>query len=282
MILQSIDPSFAGLVYAPPLLEHFWKLMLGKLISIRFCPVLVHTGSFCLITSFQIWEKFGSSSKLQLKLGFFLKDLQSITCEITLEDGTTFVYTAVYAANDEAERQMLWVSLRKLASSFSLSSRPWMINGDFNEILHPAETSNPSIVSSTRGMRLFGECLADLGVFDLPFRGPKFTWTNKRSSDPIGKKLDRCLVNGSWLLRFPSSHCTFDAPECSDHTPCHIKLVTNRPVYGTRPFKFFNLLAKHPQFLGSVKEAWERIGGPVLALKDFCFKLKKLKQPLKS
>ncbi|KAG7532469.1 Zinc finger PMZ-type [Arabidopsis thaliana x Arabidopsis arenosa] len=210
------------------------------------------------------------------------KDLQSITCEITLEDGTNFVYTAVYAANEEEDRQSLWASLRNLASSFCLSSRPWMINGDFNEILHPAETSNPNIVSSTRGMRLFGECLADLGVFDLPSRGPKFTWTNKRSLDPIGKKIDRCLVNGTWLLRFPLSHCTFEAPEFSDHTPCHIKLVTDPPAYGTRPFKFFNFLAKHPLFLDSVKEVWESVGGSVFALKDFCFKLKKLKQPLKS
>ncbi|KAG7552176.1 hypothetical protein ISN45_Aa06g027810 [Arabidopsis thaliana x Arabidopsis arenosa] len=162
------------------------------------------------------WDAQHSPPHAPIRARVLFKDLQSITCEITLEDGTNFVYTAVYAANEEEDRQILWASLRNLASSFCLSSRPWMINGDFNEILHPAETSNPNIVSSTRGMRLFGECLADLGVFDLPSRGPKFTWTNKRSLDPI------------------------------------------------------------------VKEVWQSVGGSVLALKDFCFKLKKLKQPLKS
>ncbi|KAG7578318.1 hypothetical protein ISN45_Aa03g025130 [Arabidopsis thaliana x Arabidopsis arenosa] len=208
-------------------------------------------------------------------------DLQSITCEITLEDGTDFVYTAVYASNEEEDRKMLWISLRDLAGSFGLSRRPWLINGDFNEILHPAETSNPDIIRSTRGMRLFGECLADMGVFDLPSSGPRFTWTNKRTFDPIGKKLDRCLVNGTWLLRFPFSHCTFEAPEFSDHTPCLIKLVSDLPTYGSRPFKYFNFLAKHPQFLDLVKEEWESFGSPVIALKDFCFRLKKMKRPLK-
>ena len=65
--------------------------------------------------------------------------------------------------------------------------------GDFNETLHHTETSNPASIRTSRSMRLFGECLGDLGLFDLPYSGPKFTWTNKRPSDPIGKKIDRCL-----------------------------------------------------------------------------------------
>ncbi|XP_023638389.1 uncharacterized protein LOC111830491 [Capsella rubella] len=156
-----------------------------------------------------------------------------------------------------------------------------MVNGDF-KILCPAETSNAIIVCSTRGMRMFGDCLADLGLFDLPFSGPRFTWTNKRSVDPIGKKLDRCLVNGSWLTSFPNSHCTFEAPEFSDHTPCHIQLNTPPPSYGTRPFKFFSLLTKHPQFLDSMRIAWAQVGVSVSSPKDFCFKLKQMKGPVKS
>ncbi|CAL9225079.1 unnamed protein product, partial [Arabidopsis halleri] len=208
-------------------------------------------------------------------------DLQSITCEISLNDGTVLVYTAVYASNEEEDRRKLWSSLRDTETAFCLSQKPWMINGDFNEILSPTETSNVNIVRSTRGMRMFGDCVADLGLFDLPFSGPKFTWTNKRVVDPIAKKLDRCLVNGCWLLRFPTSHCTFEVPEFSDHTPCHIKLVTPPPLYGTRPFKFFSLLVKHPQFLDSVLEAWDLVGVSVSSLKDFCFKLKKMKGPMK-
>ncbi|XP_010456839.1 PREDICTED: uncharacterized protein LOC104738352 [Camelina sativa] len=133
-----------------------------------------------------------------------------------------------------------------------------MINGDFNDILYPAETSNANIVCSTRGIRMFGDCLADLGLFDLPFSGPQFTWTNKRSIDLTGKKLDRCLVNGRWLSMFPFSHCTFETPEFSDHSPCFIQLVTTPPSY-----------------------AWVKVGVPMSTLKDFCFKLKKLKGPMK-
>ncbi|KAG7576912.1 hypothetical protein ISN45_Aa03g012390 [Arabidopsis thaliana x Arabidopsis arenosa] len=225
----------------------------------------------------KIWILYKSPTRARV----LFVDLQSITCEIFLEDGTFLIYTAVYASNEEDERKKLWSSLRDTEAAFCLSNKPWMINGDFNETLSPAETSNVNIVSSSRGMRMFGDCLADLGLFDLSYSGPKFTWTNHRSGDPVAKKLDRCLVNGCWLLRFPSSHCTFEAPEFSDHTPCHIKLVTPPPSYGTRPFKFFSLLIKHPKFLDSVMEAWTQVGLPVFSLRDFCFKLKKMKRPIK-
>ncbi|CAH2080111.1 unnamed protein product, partial [Thlaspi arvense] len=117
---------------------------------------------------------------------------------------------------------------------------------------------------------------------DLPFQGPRFTWSNNRPSNPIGRKLDRCLVNGSWTLSFPSSHCSFLAPEFSDHCPCHIKLTTDSPTFGSRPFKFFNLLTSHPAFLYSIKSAWDDLGESAKSLKELCYKIKGLKRPLKA
>lgn len=67
---------------------------------------------------------------------------QSITCQVTLEDGSSFFYTAIYASNDQEERKDLWISLRDTCISFSLDSKPWLVYGDFNEIIYPSETSN--------------------------------------------------------------------------------------------------------------------------------------------
>ncbi|VVA93832.1 unnamed protein product [Arabis nemorensis] len=100
--------------------------------------------------------------------------------------------------------------------------------------------------------------------------------------DPIAKKLDRCLINGNWQVLFPTSDYSFEAPEFLDHAPCHIKLFTPPPDYGTRPFKFFNLFCKHPSFLDSVTEAWLNGGEESTTLKSFCYKLKSLKRPLKT
>ncbi|KAJ0262185.1 hypothetical protein HA466_0051620 [Hirschfeldia incana] len=226
----------------------------------------------------KIWFIFRNPVTVRL----LYADLQSITCEVKLESGITIVYTAIYASNDEDDRKDLWISLRDTCAAFDLSNKPWMVGGDFNEILHPDETSNPGIITTTRAMRMFGECLGDLGLFDLPFTGPKYTWTNKRPAEPIGKKLDRCLVNGAWILQFPSSYCEFSAPEFSDHSPCHIHLLSPPPSFGSRPFRFFNLLTKNSQFLDVVKGSWLMAGSRAFTLRDFCFKLKSMKRPMKT
>ncbi|CAA7024005.1 unnamed protein product [Microthlaspi erraticum] len=210
------------------------------------------------------------------------KDQQSITCEISVENEESFIFKVVYASNLLAERQLLWESLKDTCVSFQLMHRAWIVVGDFNETMYPFETSNPNIYRTTRGMRDFADCLAASGLFDLPFNGPHYTWSNHRIEDPIAKKLDRCLVNGSWLLRFSRSHCSFEAPEFSDHSPCHIRLVTPPPAFGSRPFRFFNLLTKHRRFQETVQSSWSEAGESVRSLRDFCFKLKRMKRPLKS
>lgn len=164
-------------------------------------------GGWSVVTNYEfsdlgkIWVLFRAPTQVRV----LFKDLQSITCD----DGTVFCYTAMYASNDEDTRKELWISLRDTYASFNLQNLPWLVVGDFNEILHPDETSNANISSTTRGMRCFGDLLSDTRLFDLHWTGPKFTWLNSRPSDPIGKKLDRCLVNGCWLQKLPSSHCQF-------------------------------------------------------------------------
>ncbi|CAA7020438.1 unnamed protein product [Microthlaspi erraticum] len=131
-------------------------------------------------------------------------------------------------------------------------------------------------------MKNFGDCLTDVDLFDLPFQGPTFTWTNNQPTSPIGKKIDRCLVNGNWIQLFPTSHCSFEAPLFSDHTPCVINLVTKPPDYGTRSFRFYNMILKHPSFHETVKEAWQSSGVPISTLSALCHKLIGLKRPIKS
>ena len=70
------------------------------------------------------------------------------------------------------------------------------------------------------------------------------------------------------------------APEFSDHTPCLLNFATRLPIAGSKPFKFFNYLTKHPLFLPTVKEAWilDEIFSSTLA--DLSWKLKSPKSVL--
>ncbi|WZZ64410.1 hypothetical protein YC2023_075780 [Brassica napus] len=102
-----------------------------------------------------------------------------ITCEIELPNCTPIIYSAIYASNTIEERTDLWVELLNLHSAHDLDTRPWMVGGDFNQILHPYEHS--SFCHSTHFLQMFQfrDSLLQMGVFDLRFYGPVHTWTNK-------------------------------------------------------------------------------------------------------
>lgn len=220
-----------------------------------------------------IWIIYRSSIQV---LPLFL-DAQSITVQVTLESGISFVYSAVYASNEVDERRGLWSSLQDTLVSFGLDSKPWMVVGDFNESLGPHESSNVACVSSTSSMREFGEVLCQLGLVDLPSQGPRFTWSNHQPSTPIAKRLDRCLVNNEWLAQFPTAHCSFEPPDFSDHTPCHIRLSSPPPSFGTKAFMFNCALLSLPSFLPTIRLAWEDLDSGNGLLSGLCFKLKKIK-----
>lgn len=211
---------------------------------------------------------------------------QVITCAIQIPNtGEQFICSAIYAFNTAAERTQLWEELRGTRAAYDYLKLPWILLGDFNVTLASLEHSRALDYRTDQlGMRQFQEVVTDCSVTDLAYTGAIYTWWNKRTEDPIGKKLDRALVNGEWLSRYPQSFAHFEAGGISDHARCLIR--TTGPVNETRkPFRFFNCLAEHQEFLPIVKEVWE-VDAPLIhsrtALSRFHSKLKQLKQPLRA
>ncbi|CAN6929758.1 unnamed protein product, partial [Brassica oleracea] len=183
------------------------------------------------------------------KVTLLAQSRQMIKCEVELPNYPLFTYSAIYASNLSEERADLWVELLNTQATLSLDSKPWMIGGDFNQILHSHEHSTFCHSVHSSRMFEFRDILLQLGVNDLRYYGPVHTRTNNRDIAHVAKKLDRCLINSQILTAFPNATSTFLPPAPSDHTPCLTDLACQLPIVGTQTFRFLNYLTKHPSFL---------------------------------
>lgn len=182
---------------------------------------------------------------------------QLITCSVAFQDEEEFFCTFVYASNQREERKVLWEDLCRHHNSPLFQQKAWLIMGDFNEILEGEEHSEfSSLARAPNGMRDFQKTVLHCHLTDMGYKGPLFTWCNKREEGLICKKLDRVLMNDEALIKFTNTYSVFEPGDCSDHMRCKIQLLQPEEKI-RRPFKYINAIGKLPNFLPMVKEYWD-------------------------
>ncbi|KAL0682936.1 hypothetical protein Bca4012_049784 [Brassica carinata] len=124
-----------------------------------------------------------------------------ITCWVRFKiSGDTFLSSFVYAFNGAGERRALWQEMEMISNSVASSMNPWIIQGDFNVAVSMEEHSSAATNGGDRNsIREFQEAVRACDLVDLSHSVPGFTWSNSQDDNPISKKLDRFLVNASWL-----------------------------------------------------------------------------------
>lgn len=216
------------------------------------------------------------------KVSHVKSSAQHISCFVSRLDGTCkCLISMIYAYNDTIDRRVLWSDLFTIQNDVLIGENclPWVLLGDFNSFIDASETSGV-VPRRTEAMVEFKQCIQQLGVVDLQFRGQFFTWWDNNVSNPLYRKLDRVLVNDKWLEVFDLSTASFLPRGLSDHSPAAVHLGVNQDrVY--KPFQIFNHLIEHDQFLNVVAAAWEIevTGNPWFILTT---KLKNVKSALKS
>ena len=129
-----------------------------------------------------------------------------------------------------------------------------IIAGDLNVILNQEEKRGGTVVRDPI-REYVDELIMDWGVSDIIPAKEKFTWSNKRlGPGHIAARLDRFLVQGSFLLLGLNASSKILAFGGSDHKPILLEL---RKYQNLNPIPFrFNPLWIYPKdFMGTVVDA---------------------------
>lgn len=170
-----------------------------------------------------------------LNVQILSQSCQCITCKLCFPNQQSTYYSALYASNLSSDLADLWRELIHLQSTLDLDNSSWILGGDLNQIIHPMEHSDPDITVPDYLMFQLRDCFTQLGLFDLRFIGPTFTWINSHPSFPIPKKYDRLMVNNSFVASFPHAISSFLPPFFSDHSPCVLDLAFSLSLAGSKP-----------------------------------------------
>ncbi|CAA7013483.1 unnamed protein product [Microthlaspi erraticum] len=244
--LSSSKPIFGGLIET-----HVQQPKNVKFINNLF-PGWLFDDNYEFSTLGKIWIVWHPSVKVQI----ITKSLQMISCEVTLPGSdSSMIFSFIYAANLEVLRNELWEELISLSTDTRVVGKAWAVLGDFNQVLHPNEHSSLDGFTVDRATRDFRQALLNSELADLNFRGSTYTWWNKRSVNPVAKKLDRVLVNDLWLEIFPTAMAFFGAPDFSDHSSTSIALSPSTQRQ-KKAFKFYNYLLENPDFIAVICSEW--------------------------
>lgn len=126
--------------------------------------------------------------------------------------------------------------------------------------------------------KLFLDCVSNSALGHIKTVSSLFTWTNKRASTLIHKRLDRMLGNKEWFNLFSEAVVVVKNRGLMDHCPllCTIPLQLEKI---RKSFQFQNYMTEVNGFLDSVSKAWATpwFGDPMAILNQ---KLKEVRSAL--
>lgn len=141
---------------------------------------------------------------------------------ISIKRGTHIWWcSAIYASPTPAIRERLW---DHICSIKPLVTGPWLLKGDYNEVLLPSEVKGgPFLPARAQKLATVMEncCLLNLGS-----TGIFFTWVRRANGQPtISKHLDRALADCNWRTTFPEAYVENLFRHHSDHSPIYVASV---------------------------------------------------------
>lgn len=144
----------------------------------------------------------------------------------------------VYVPNHYREKEICWDDL-KTSIDGELNTNI-IVAGDFNLVLHANEKRGGSFAPNPFRGRL-ETITQEHELIDVVPKNHRYTWSNHRIGiSNIMERLDKFLVNITYLYSFSVGYANILNTSSSDHYPITLTLETHCPL-GPIPFKYIPL-----------------------------------------
>jgi exonuclease III len=141
-----------------------------------------------------------------------------VTACISIGVDQSWWFTGVYGPQRDVDKRAF---LHELQDIHDLHIGPWLVAGDFNLIVDPADKSRGCLHRTM--MSRFRRTLSALELKELYLNGRRFTWSNEREQ-PTLEKLDRVFSTVEWDALYPDAFLSAMSTCPSDHCPLVLNL----------------------------------------------------------
>lgn len=135
--------------------------------------------------------------------------------------------TFIYGSLQHQPWMLLWNRLARLADNIL---GPWLVMGDFNNLLLPSEKVGSNRFNMKHASE-FQQMMDAAGLQELGFSGNRFTFKRGR----LQERLDKTLANTEWCLTFTDFQIEHLFQNGSDHCPLFLR--NTRSSYVPMAFK---------------------------------------------
>uniref|UniRef100_A0A803QR09 Reverse transcriptase domain-containing protein n=1 Tax=Cannabis sativa TaxID=3483 RepID=A0A803QR09_CANSA len=174
--------------------------------------------------------------------------------------GVKWHFQGMYGPPHGRDEEDHWLSI---GETITASQIPTLILGDLNGTLCDSEYRNYSKKGSySRYAFDLRRMVSRVGVVDLGYHDPPFTWTKSNIQSQQGRlikeaRLDRSLATTDWRILFPSAVVNHLSATVSDHRPILLDTAVGVNCKG-RLFKYENMWARDQRCFWVVREAWAK------------------------
>ncbi|XP_026411077.1 uncharacterized protein LOC113306345 [Papaver somniferum] len=159
----------------------------------------------------------------------------------------------VYGPPEKHLRSRFWSNLSHYAAQIP---NPWCIMGDLNVIQSMRENKGGNQTRNAANGD-FKNFIQDMGLIDMGFTGPTFTWSNGAVVEkPIFERLDKAMCTPDWFFMFQNNVVLHLPRISSDHAPILVNTHRTTKLRRKHSNKFEYFWVDHPAFKDVVKNSW--------------------------